>query len=85
MAAVAADERRIEGRNLKRNEGNVRRVALAEVDHVLRLGLRVALKVDLASGTGRRGIGGGAEDREGWETKAEGCIDGMGVKRELAG
>ncbi len=57
-------------------------MALAKVDHVPRLGPRVAPKVDLASGTGHRGIGGGAEDREGWETEAEGCT---GVKRGLAG
>ena len=54
------------------------------VDHVLRLGPRVAPKVDLASEKGHTGIGGGAEDREGWETEAEGCIDGMGVNRGLA-
>ena len=60
MAAVAADKRRIKVRNLKRDEENVRRVVLAEVGHVLRLGPRVAPKVDLASGAGHRGIGGGA-------------------------
>ena len=60
MAAVAADKRRIKGRNLKRDEGNVRRLVLAEVGHVLCLGPRIAPKVDLASGAGHRGIGGGA-------------------------
>jgi hypothetical protein len=80
VAPVAADERRIKGGNLKRYERNVRRVALAEVGHVLHLGPRVALKVDLANGTGHRGIGGGAKDREGWETKAEGSIDGTGMR-----
>ena len=60
-------------------------MVLAEVGHVLRLGPRIALKVDLASGTGHSGIGGGAEDRVGWETEAEGCIDGMGVKCGFAG
>ena len=57
---------------------------LAEVDHVLRLGPRVTSKVDLANGTDYTGIGGEAEDREGWETEAEGCIDGTGVNRGLA-
>ena len=56
---------------------------LAEVDHVLHLGPIVASKVDLANGTGHTGIGGGAEDREGWETEAEECIDGTGVNRGL--
>jgi hypothetical protein len=50
----------------------------AEVDHVLSLGHRVASKVDLANRTGHTGIGRGAEDRERWETEAEGCIDGTG-------
>ena len=49
----------------------------AEVDHVLPLGPRVASKVDLANRTGHTGIGRGAEDRERWETEAEGCIDGL--------
>ena len=80
MAPVAADERRVEGGNLKRDEGNVRRVALAEVGHVLRLGPRVAPKVDLANGTGRREIGGGAKNRKGWEPEAEGSIDGTGMR-----
>ena len=68
-------------------------MVLAEEDHVLRLGPRVAPKIDLARGTGHTGIGGGAEDREGWETEdregweteAEGCIDGTRVNRGLAG
>ena len=48
----------------------------AEVDHVLPLGPRVTSKVDLANRIGHTGIGRGAEDRERWETEAEGCIDG---------
>ena len=59
-------------------------MVLAEVDHVLRLGPRVAPKVDLASGTGHTGIERGAGDREGWETEAEGRIDGTGVSRGSA-
>jgi hypothetical protein len=73
------------GQESEEGQGNVRRVVLAEEDHVLRLGPRVAPKIDLARGTGHTGIGGGAEDREGWETEAEGCIDGTRVNRGLAG
>jgi hypothetical protein len=80
VAPVAADERRIKGGDLKRDERNVRRVALAEVGHVLRLGTRAVPKVDLANGTGHRGNGGGAKNREGWETEAEGSIDGTGMR-----
>jgi hypothetical protein len=65
VAPVAADERRIKGGDLKRDERNVRRVALAEVGHVLRLGTRAAPKVNLANGTGHRENGGGAKNRGG--------------------
>ena len=85
VAPVAADERRIKGGDLKRDERNVRRVALAEVGHVLRLGTRAAPKVDLANGTGHRGNAGGAKNRGGWETEAEGSIDGTGMRGGLAG
>jgi hypothetical protein len=56
VAPVAADERRIKGGDLKRDERNVRRVALAEVGHVLRLGPRVASKVDLQMGQATQGL-----------------------------
>jgi hypothetical protein len=69
VAPVAADERRIKGGDLKRDERNVRRVALADVGHVLRLGTRAAPKVDLANGTGHRGNGGGAKNRGGGRRK----------------
>ena len=85
VAPVAADERRIKGGDLKRDERNVRRVALAEVGHVLRLGTRAAPKVDLANGTGHRGNGGGAKNRGGWEMEAEGSIDETGMRGGLAG
>ena len=85
VAPVATDERRIKGGDLKRDERNVRRVALAEVGHVLRLGTRAAPKVDLANGTGHRGNGGGAKNGGGWETGAEGSIDGTGMRGGLAG
>ena len=85
VAPVAADERRIKGGDLKRDERNVRRVALAEVGHVLRLGTRAAPKVDLANGTGHRGNGRGAKNRGWWEMEAEGSIDETGMKGGMAG
>ena len=86
VAPVAADERRIKGGDLKRDERNVRRVALAEVGHVLRLGTRAAPKVDLANGTGHRGKNGrGAKNRGWWEMEAEGSIGETGMKGGWAG
>ena len=78
VAAVAANKRRVEGRNLEGNERDVGRVMPAKMGHVLRLGPRAAPKVDMADWTSHRETGGGAADGSGREMEAEGCADRTG-------